>query len=258
MRPQDNRRATRAIAALVAALLAVAAFAGTASARTAPSSRHALAALVTLISRLGALSPPSAHSADATRRTHRPRHHSVAHRLRLQAVMLHHDVLVGQDVAFVGLTRPGAARRLVGVQRRVGPRWVQVARARTDGHGRFLARYWPQTLGHVRLRLRIAGASGPGSTVVEPAATVFHEVVASWYGPGGTTACGESLGAGTLGVANRTLPCGTPVTLRYRDRTLTVPVIDRGPYVAGRDYDLTYATKVALGAGDVTVLWASA
>ena len=40
-----------------------------------------------------------------------------------------------------------------------------------------------------------------------------------------------------------TLPCGTMVTLRYGGRTITVPVIDRGPYVAGRDYDLTYATQ---------------
>ena len=59
-------------------------------------------------------------------------------------------------------------------------------------------------------------------------------------------------------MANRTLPCGTLVTLRYRDRTVRVPVIDRGPFVAGRDYDLTWATKLALGAGDVTVIWASA
>ena len=77
-------------------------------------------------------------------------------------------------------------------------------------------------------------------------------------GPAGATACGETLTASTLGVANRTLPCGTLVTLRYRDRTVRVPVIDRGPFVAGRDYDLTWATKLALGAGDVTVIWASA
>ena len=48
---------------------------------------------------------------------------------------------------------------------------------------------------------------------------------------------------GTMGVANKTLPCGTKVKLRYHGRTVTVPVIDRGPYVAGRDYDLTEAAK---------------
>jgi rare lipoprotein A (peptidoglycan hydrolase) len=46
------------------------------------------------------------------------------------------------------------------------------------------------------------------------------------------------------------------VTLHYHHRTVRVPVIDRGPFVAGRDYDLTLATKEKLGAGDLTVLWA--
>ena len=52
---------------------------------------------------------------------------------------------------------------------------------------------------------------------------------------------------GTLGVANKTLPCGTMVKLRYHGHTVTVPVIDRGPYVAGRDFDLTEATRDRLG-----------
>jgi len=133
-----------------------------------------------------------------------------------------------------------------------------VARVRTDRHGHFLARYWPSAPGRVRLRIRLAGHGGPGTTVTPRVATVFREAVASWYGPGGITACGETLTAGTQGVANRTLPFGTMVTLRYRGRSVTVTVIDRGPFVDGRDYDLTYATKLALGAGDVTTLWASA
>ena len=82
-------------------------------------------------------------------------------------------------------------------------------------------------------------------------------MIASWYGPGGVTACGEELTASTLGVANRTLPCGTIVTLRLGERTVNVPVIDRGPYVEGRTYDLTYATKQALGAAGIQELWAS-
>ena len=66
--------------------------------------------------------------------------------------------------------------------------------------------------------------------------------MASYYGPGlygNGVACGGTLLPGTLGVANKTLPCGTMVRLRYHGRSVTVPVIDRGPYVAGRDYDLT-------------------
>lgn len=76
-----------------------------------------------------------------------------------------------------------------------------------------------------------------------------HTVQASWYGPGfygHRTACGQVLTEGLSGVAHRTLPCGTMVTLVYAGRSVTVPVVDRGPYVAGRTLDLTYATCQAL------------
>jgi hypothetical protein len=49
-----------------------------------------------------------------------------------------------------------------------------------------------------------------------------------------------------LGVAHKTLPCGTMVTFRYHGRGIRVPVIDRGPYIEGREWDLTGATAVAL------------
>jgi hypothetical protein len=69
-----------------------------------------------------------------------------------------------------------------------------------------------------------------------------HDGNISWYGPGfygNGTACGPKLTKELVGVAHRTLPCGTKVTFRYKGRTLTVPVVDRGPYVAGRTWDLT-------------------
>jgi rare lipoprotein A (peptidoglycan hydrolase) len=49
-----------------------------------------------------------------------------------------------------------------------------------------------------------------------------------------------------LGVANKTLPCGTMVTFVYNGRAIRVPVLDRGPYIAGREWDLTGATAEAL------------
>lgn len=80
-------------------------------------------------------------------------------------------------------------------------------------------------------------------------------VLASWYGPGfygNRTACGVTLTPATLGVAHRTLPCGSLVTLTsFAGRTVTVPVVDRGPYVAGRTLDLTAATKIALACTDL-------
>jgi rare lipoprotein A len=86
---------------------------------------------------------------------------------------------------------------------------------------------------------------------------VYRYAAASWYGPGlygNSTACGQTLSAGMLGVANKSLPCGTKVKLRYHGRSVTVPVIDRGPYAAGREYDLTAATKQRLGFPDVGIL----
>ena len=75
-----------------------------------------------------------------------------------------------------------------------------------------------------------------------------HEI--SWYGPGfygNGTACGQTLTTTLMGVAHRTLPCGTLVTFRYKGTTVTVPVVDRGPYVAGRTWDLTKGACTALG-----------
>jgi hypothetical protein len=70
-------------------------------------------------------------------------------------------------------------------------------------------------------------------------ASVFRD-----YGLG--LACGGVLGRNQLGVAHKTAPCGTPVTFTYAGRSLTVPVIDRGPYILGREWDLTGATAAAL------------
>lgn len=64
----------------------------------------------------------------------------------------------------------------------------------------------------------------------------------SWYGPGfygRRTACGLAYTKTILGVAHRTLPCGTKVTFMWKGRSITVPVIDRGPYVSGRQWDLS-------------------
>src|SRR5205085_11195326 len=82
-------------------------------------------------------------------------------------------------------------------------------------------------------------------------------VLASWYGPGfygNRTACGQTYTAEILGVAHRTLPCGTIVVLSYGANRVTVPVIDRGPYVVGRALDLSNATRRALGCPDLCPL----
>ena len=73
---------------------------------------------------------------------------------------------------------------------------------------------------------------------------------ATWYGPGlygNRTACGKRLRPGTLGVAHKTLPCGTRVTFYRGGRFVTLPVIDRGPFRRGVAWDLTAAAARRLG-----------
>ncbi|HVT00037.1 MAG TPA: septal ring lytic transglycosylase RlpA family protein [Solirubrobacterales bacterium] len=78
----------------------------------------------------------------------------------------------------------------------------------------------------------------------------FRLAGASWYGGksmwGRSTACGQVLQPTTLGVANKTLPCGTPVKFEWHGHSIVAPVIDRGPYVKGRAWDLTAAAAEAL------------
>jgi rare lipoprotein A (peptidoglycan hydrolase) len=78
---------------------------------------------------------------------------------------------------------------------------------------------------------------------------LWYTSIASFYGAplfGNGVACGGILHPWTLGVANKTLPCGTKVLFQYGSRAIEVRVIDRGPYIAGREWDLTAATAVAL------------
>jgi rare lipoprotein A (peptidoglycan hydrolase) len=73
-----------------------------------------------------------------------------------------------------------------------------------------------------------------------------RSVASTFTDYGGALACGGVLAPEQLGIASRTEPCGTLVTLAYRGRVVRVPVIDRGPYVEGREWDLTGATARAL------------
>src|SRR5262249_56335555 len=126
----------------------------------------------------------------------------------------------------------------------------------TGTRGPFRRHFLARHTGSQRVRLRFAGDTFHiGSSRRLGRLNVYRAVEASWYGGGGGLACGGSLTAATMGVADRTLPCGTLVTLRYNGRTVRVPVIDRGPYVGSREFDLTEATQQALGFGGPGTLW---
>jgi rare lipoprotein A len=136
--------------------------------------------------------------------------------------------------------------------------WRTLAHTRTGAKGRFRLRYIPLQTASEQVRLRFAGDTEDlGAHRRLGSLNVYRLAEASWYGGGGELACGGELTSATMGVANKTLPCGTEVTLRYDGRSVRVEVIDRGPYVAGREFDLTEATKQALGFGGVGEVWST-
>lgn len=75
--------------------------------------------------------------------------------------------------------------------------------------------------------------------------------IASWYGPkfhGRRTSSGEVFDMHQLTAAHRELPLGTwvEVTNLENGRSIQVRINDRGPFVAGRVLDLSYAAASAL------------
>jgi rare lipoprotein A (peptidoglycan hydrolase) len=106
--------------------------------------------------------------------------------------------------------------------------------------------------------LAAVASAGTGGAASAPSPTVRKAALATWFGPGfygQTTACGQTLTPAVVGVANRTLPCGTLVKFSYKGHVATVPVIDRGPYAHnGALWDLTSGAAIALGVNDTARL----
>jgi len=168
------------------------------------------------------------------------------------------NVLAGHASTITGTLEPDLAGRVVALQALGTRGWRTIASTHTGRGGRFRVRYTPRHTGSERVRLRFGGdASDLSARRPLGRLNVYRLAEASWYGGGGGLACGGELTSTTMGVANKTLPCGTLITLRYGDRTVQVRVIDRGPYVAGREFDLTEATKRALGFGDIGEVWST-
>jgi rare lipoprotein A len=135
--------------------------------------------------------------------------------------------------------------------------WVPIASAAVAEDGTFAAIWKPDRVGTLELRavtgVMAADTAGGQAGAPKLGLTVYRPGIASWYGSTAkdeTTACGVPLSQSTLGVAHRTLPCGTPVAFYYKGHTIMVPVIDRGPFVKGRSWDLTEAAHTALGGDD--------
>ena len=154
------------------------------------------------------------------------------------------DVRAGRRAIVAGTVLPRAAGRTAYLQIRRDGRWRTIDRDRTGTEGRYRLHDRRRVPMSVGARLLVRGGGDRAKRRIGRL-NVYREALASWYGPGfygQQTGCGGRLGYSQLGVAHKTLPCGTKVTLRHNGRRVRVPVIDRGPYVGAREYDLTAAT----------------
>lgn len=183
---------------------------------------------------------------------------------------------LGQTLTFSGQAPVWAARGIAGIERYASATatWVLAGRAPIDAQGAFAVRWHPNVTGRLTVRAVVLEAAQPASALAPtalairrdsakaaaevPAAmtssstqvTVYKPATATWYGPGfygKQTACGQTMTSSLIGVANRTLPCGTLVSVSCDGRSLTVPVLDRGPYGGAAEWDLTAGTAEALG-----------
>jgi rare lipoprotein A len=212
---------------------------------------RAAGAAVALAAPAAALSAAAAPSDGATAdRSHRSASRGAAHETRPAAgdvaiARRRLNVVAGRRALVSGRVAATAAGQLVALERRGGGDWRTIDRERTTRGGGFAFRFRPREAGSGVVRVRSAAAREQVGRL-----NVYRRVPASWYGPGlygGRLGCGGTLTPGTLGVANMSLPCGAKVTLRHGARTVRVPVVDRGPYAGGREFDLTAATKERLG-----------
>lgn len=126
------------------------------------------------------------------------------------------------------------------------------------------------------LRILVLAACGLLAVVATLAVRRAHEVDAqgsspepvAWYtgraAPYAPTAkkrttCGQRLDDKTRGVAHPLLPCGVKVFLRFHGHEVLTHVIDRGPTVAGREFDVTKPLADEIGLhGTQKIQWAFA
>jgi rare lipoprotein A len=163
-------------------------------------------------------------------------------------------VLAGTVANFRGAFSARDAGRVVTIERLDAETasWTPVAETTVADDGSYVASWLADVTGQHRTRARLdsdGAALLATAPEYEASMTVYRPAKASWYGPGfygRRTACGLRMTRKLLGVAHRKLPCGTEVALTYGGRSITVPVVDRGPFSPRRRWDLTAATAKAL------------
>jgi hypothetical protein len=174
------------------------------------------------------------------------------------------SALLRNRLQFNGNVPASASGQPVEIQRlgrETGWRWTTTASTTVAPGGSFSASWQTNHIGRFSIRALVGASTSAQAAAASPTltVTVYRPSLATQYGPGfygQRTACGQVLKPSTIGVANRTLRCGMPVAIYYDGHTLVVPVIDRGPYANGADWDLTEATGRALGIPGTAIIGA--
>ncbi len=159
---------------------------------------------------------------------------------------------LGKKVRFRGTVDEKLAGRPVVVQAfdPTTEAWTKQGKTTVKPDGTFLARWKARKIGQFRTRALIGGTARAAAASPELTLTVFRGALATWYGPGfygNKTACGLELTETLVGVAHRTLPCGTMVAIHYGSKTILAPVVDRGPFGGKAKWDLTKGAADLLG-----------
>ena len=179
-------------------------------------------------------------------------------------IVSHASGFLRNHVTFTGSVPASASGQVVEIERlghETNWSWAQTAHSTVASDGSFSVTWRANHIGRFAFRAILQSASGPRAAGASPTVTVtvYRLATATQYGPGfygKKTACGVKLTRSTIGLANRTLRCGEHVSIYYHGRTLSVPVIDRGPYANGADFDLTMATGRAMGMGGTATIGA--
>ena len=207
----------------------------------------ALAGLAVCATTGGAVTASQSLAADAATPEAKP---PVATAATVNAKSAHH-VRAGSAARVRGKVAPAKAGRKVALQVRTRKGWKTVKRGVTRKGGAFRMKWKTSSAGRYRLRVKLRGDTTATAAAAKSwRVNAYRGSHASWYGPGlygNKLGCGGTLTTGTVGVAHKSLPCGTKVTFRYRGRSVAARVVDRGPYVGGREWDLTAALKQKLG-----------
>jgi Lipoproteins len=169
------------------------------------------------------------------------------------------DVRAGRTAVVRGALLPRQSHRIVRLERLDRGRWRQIDGDLTDRAGRYVLRHRTRGAETAPVRVRFGGdPTARASSRVAGRLNAYRPALASWYGPACTATrwvAVAGVSPGTVGVAHKSLPCGTRVVLRVGARTVRARVIDRGPYVGAREFDLTAATRQRLGFGSVGRVW---